>query len=152
METLYKDEKIKLLQIKKAKIALGIDLENGLITENEILNLFNYDHNYSITNQKTFDYKKSILKQIYNCPFLLCDQEKLSFKVKTELISFLKNRYEMELNELDKLLELEYLSYDEYLYEKKMLKFCYYKSSEDGEKNLNKEYNKKLKKSLSVNK
>lgn len=139
MGKLTNDKKINLLKIKRERLFLGIDLENGLIKENDILSLLKVDSEYGyIKRQGRLYYKESVLKQIYNCPFLLCDQELLSKKVKSIIPIFLNTRYDMELDELDILVETGQISYDEYLNLKEMLKFCYYESSNEGKEILKK--------------
>lgn len=132
MKKINNEKKTRLLKIEKARIVLELDLENGLIKEKDILELLKAYSDYGCLKPKKLGYRESVLKQIYNCPFLLCDQKYLSSRVKSILPVFLNVRYNMELNELDLFLEQGELSYDEYLDEKEMLKFCYYGSSIEG--------------------
>lgn len=132
MNKLNNEKKISLLKIQKARLILDADLRNGLITEKDIIGLLKVDSDYGLTKQGKLSYKESALKQIYNCPFLLCDQVHLSCRVISILPIFLNIRYDMELDELDELLETEQISFDEYMDAKEMLKFCYYESSAEG--------------------
>lgn len=132
MNKLNNEKKINLLKIEKARVILDADLRNGLITEKDIVGLLKVDSDYGHTKQGKLSYKESALKQIYNCPFLLCDQVHLSCRVSSILPIFLNIRYDMELDELDELLETEQISFDEYMDAKEMLKFCYYWSSKEG--------------------
>lgn len=72
------------------------------------------------------------MKSIFNSPFVLCNQKYLSLNVKQILPIFLNSRYYMELEELEHQKEEGYMSEEEYLEEKKLLEFCYYKSSIEG--------------------
>jgi len=145
MEYLTNEKKKNLLKIQHSKSILNNDLENNLISDDEIYNLFNKPSDYGITNDN-FDmsYKDKILKLIYNCPFLLCDQECLDEKIKKVLPLFLDFRYNTELMELNKLLELKDISIKEYITSKDILEFCYYKTSEEGKDILKKEKTKCL--------
>lgn len=143
MANLNKEKHMTLLKIERAKAMLDCDIKNNLINEEEIYELFKNDSNFVLSNPKAKDNKLTSLIQIYNCPFLLFDQN-LSLELKKELIIFAKKRYEMELNELDRLFSLDYISQEEYIYDKEMIKFCYYKSSKEGKSILNKSQCKKL--------
>lgn len=143
MANLNKEKHMTLLKIERAKAMLDCDIKNNLINEEEIYELFKNDSNFGVSNPKAKDNKLTSLIQIYNCPFLLFDQN-LSLELKKELIIFAKKRYEMELNELDRLFSLDYISQEEYIYDKEMIKFCYYKSSKEGKSILNKSQCKKL--------
>lgn len=145
MEYLTNEKRTNLLKIQHSKLVLSNDLGNNLISSDEIYNLFSKTSDYGIINDN-FDksYKDKILKLIYNCPFLLCDQECLDEKIKKVLPIFLDFRYNTELMELNKLLELKDISIKEYITSKDILEFCYYKTSEEGKDILKKEKTKCL--------
>lgn len=140
MKKINNEMKINLLKIENMRITLGSYLKNGLINEKDIFDLAKFNTNYGCTKAEKENYKELILKQIYNCPFLLCDQENLSNNVRSILPMFLNARYNVELNELNYMLDEGQLSFDEYIDEKEKLKFYYYESSIDGKKIKNKGY------------
>ena len=130
----YKEsQKLSLLKIEKARVILNIELSNKFITESDILKLLtvNEDYGFGYKNNR-FDYKSNVLRSIYNSPFVLCDQDNLSLSIKKILPEFLKVRYNCEIEELEFLLNNGDISQDEFLDQKKLLKFCYYESSNDG--------------------
>lgn len=131
MGRLTNSKKIKLLRIEKARLQLAIDLRNGLITEEDIIKLGTKDVNYGFKYGKT-NYKLSVLKSIFNCPSILCDQEYLSLSIKKILPLFLDSRYRTEQDELKYQYEEGYISKEEYEKELDELEFVYYKSSLDG--------------------
>lgn len=133
MGRLTNSKKIKLFSIEKARIMLSIELKNGLITEGDIIKLGtkNIDYGFKYTN-KNHNYKQSVLRNVFNCPFLLCDQDNLSLCIKKILPVFLESRYKTEQDELKYQYEQCYLSKEEYEKELDELEFVYYKSSLDG--------------------
>ena len=133
MGRLTNSKKIKLLQIEKARAILAIDLKNGLITEEDIILLGhkNIEYIFKYSN-KPSNYRKSILRNILSCPFLLCDQGSLSLNVKKILPLFLDSRYKIEQDELKYQYSEGYISKEEYEKELDNLKFVYYESSNDG--------------------
>ena len=133
MGRLTNAKKIKLLKIEKARIKLAVELKNGLITEEDIILLARKNNSYVFKdgNKKT-SYKKIVLKDIFNCPFLLCDQPYLSINIKKILPYFLDARYKTEQDELKYQFDECYISKEEYEKELDELEFVYYKSSNDG--------------------
>ena len=128
------DKKKIITQIDTARFILSSKLQNESINDNDILSLFEESSDYGVTKIKNISNKEKLKKEIFNYPFLLCDQDCLSDSVKKSLQLFLKRRYNMELNELEYLLESGQISQDEYLDSKEMLKFCYYETSWDGKR------------------
>ncbi len=125
---LANEKKKALLRIERAKALLNLDLNNGLIKEEDLADLVNYDSNYgTLNNTGTNNYKNMILKQIFNSPFLLYDQN-LSPSAKKVLLTLIKKRYKMELDEIEYLYDSGDLSVDEYLDQKELIKFCYFNS------------------------
>ena len=101
-------KKENLKRIKYARKILNLELENGLITEDDVLSLLNKRNDYGFRNKgKTQSYKQSVLRDIFNSPFILCDQENLSLNIKQLLPLFLNCRYQMEIEELDSLIKDE---------------------------------------------
>ena len=133
MGRLINSKKIKLFEIEKARLMLAIDIKNGLITEDDIILLGhkNIEYIFKYTN-KPSNYKKSVLRNILSCPFLLCDQDSLSLNIKKILPLFLDSRYKIEQEELKYQYEKGYISKEEYQKELDELEFVYYKSSNDG--------------------
>lgn len=131
--TITEKKKLMLLKIEKARTILSNNLENGFISENDLINLLTADKNYGLkTKNKHYSYKKSLLISIFNSPFVLCDQENLSLNVKQILPLFLNSRYDMELEQLNLYYNQGDMSEEEYSEEKKLLKYCYYGSSIEG--------------------
>ena len=125
---LANEKKKALLRIERAKALLNLDLNNGLIKEEDLADLVNYDSDYgTLNNTGTNNYKNMILKQIFNSPFLLYDQN-LSPSAKKVLLTLIKKRYKMELDEIEYLYDSGDLSVDEYLDQKELIKFCYFNS------------------------
>ena len=133
MSKLTNSKKIKLLEIEKARLELALNLKNGLITEEDIILLGrkNIEYIFKYTNSNS-NYKKSVLRNILSCPFLLCDQDILSLSVKKVLPIFLDSRYKMEQDELKYQYKEGYISKEEYEKQLDELEFLYYKSSDDG--------------------
>lgn len=131
MSILTNSKKIKLLRIEKARLELAVSLKNNLITEEDIISLGHKNINYGFKCEKT-NYKQAILRNIFNCPFVLCDQDNLSLCVKKILPIFLDSRYKIEQDELKYQYEEGYISKEEYEKELDELLFVYYKSSNDG--------------------
>lgn len=126
-------KKENLKRIKHARKILSLKLENGLITEDDILGLLNKRSDYGFRNKEnTQSYKQSVLRSIFNSPFVLCDQENLSLTIKQLLPLVLNCRYQMEIEELDHLLEDCFISKEDYEKSKNILYFNYYLSSKDG--------------------
>lgn len=122
-----------LVQIKEARSKFKIDFNNGIITEDDIKGLLRVNGNFGFKyKDRLHTYKSSVLRSIFNSPFILCDQEDLSFVLKKTLPFLLGARYDMEIEELNNQLRLNYITQDEYNEQEKLLKFCYYESSIDG--------------------
>jgi len=131
--TLTEKKNELLKQIEEARNLFKIDFNNGVITEEEILGLLKVKGDYGFKyKDRLHSYKSNVLRSIFNSPFVLCDQDDLSFIVKKFLPFFLASRYDMEIEELQKQLKLDYIAKEEYEEKKKLLKFCYYGSSIDG--------------------
>lgn len=126
-------KKVLLEQIEQARNTFKSDFINGVITEEDILGLLKVKGDYGFKYRDSFHtYKSNVLRSIFNSPFVLCDQDDLSLLVKKFLPFLLGARYDMEIEELQGQLNLEYISEEEYVEKKKLLKFCYYDSSLDG--------------------
>jgi len=122
-----------LIRINEKRKELAFDLQSGLITDQDIINLLKRDINYGIRAVTiSQNPKKVMLKNIFNCPFLLCDQDMLSIEIKQLLPYFLSSRYETEKETLRVYLEQAFIDENEYYEELENLKFFYYESSNDG--------------------
>lgn len=124
------EKTLMLLRIERARIELNADLYNGLVTEADIYELFNCGLEFGLS--KSNDIKIKRLKEIFNCPFLLCDQDILSFNMKKLLPMILKSRYTTEVEELYKLYEDGLMSPEELLNRKELIKFAFYNTSKEG--------------------
>lgn len=122
-----------LIRINNKRSELGLALQNGLITEEDIINLLNKDINYGVRNLQSYQTSKNkMLKNILNCPFLLCDQDMLSNEIKILLPHLLSARYNTEKDALKVYLEQCLIDENEYNEELENLNFFYYESSNDG--------------------
>lgn len=130
--SLSKEKTNKLARIEIARLNIGKYLEAEFITTEDIFSLINVGSNYGVLLNKKSDCKTTILRYIYNCPFLLCDQESSSIEIKQILPLFLQYRYNMEIKELDNLYEQGDMDQEEYYKQKAMINFCYYNSSKEG--------------------
>lgn len=133
MKNLTKEMQKKIYNIEKAKIELGIYLKESIITEKDIFCLLQKDINFGVRRLNTTkDHKSKMLKNIFNCPFLLCDQPALSTDIKELLPYLLSARYNTELDNLKIYLEQGFIDENEYTEAKEELKFFYYEYSRDG--------------------
>lgn len=127
------NEKLKkLAKIEIARLNIKKYLEDDVITIEDIISLSNINKNYGVLLNRKSDCKTTILRHIYNCPFLLCDQESASMEIKQILPLFLQYRYDMEIKELENLYEQGDMDQEEYYKQKAMINFCYYNSSREG--------------------
>lgn len=124
-------KRLNLFRIEQARFMLNYNIENDIITEGDIISILKLDSNFAL-NKKNTNYKTKVLRDIYNSPFILCDQKNLSLDFKKILPIILNTRYLIELEELNLMYKKGYIDKDEYTFEEKMLKFNYYQSSEDG--------------------
>lgn len=133
MKNLTKEMQKRVYNIEKTKIELGRYLEEGIITEKDIFCLLKKDINFGVRNlYSSKDPKRKMLKNIFNCPFLLCDQPSLSTDIKELLPYLLSARYNTELDNLKVYLEQGFIDEKEYTDAKEELKFFYYEYSRDG--------------------
>ena len=130
---LTEKKRIALKRIEEARHNLNNYLESGFITESDILYLLTVKNDFGFRYpNKTQTYKTSVIRSIFNSPFILCDQDNLSLNIKQLLPVILKCRYEMEIDELKYQLENGLITQKEYIEEEKFINFCYYGSSIDG--------------------
>ena len=129
---LSNEKRVKLAQIEFARLTIKKYLDDEFITEEEIFSLTDVGNNYGVLLNKKSDCKSTILRNIYNCPFLLCDQDSVSLEIKKILPLFLDYRYKMEIRELDNLYDQGDMDQEEYYKQKAMINFCYYNSSKEG--------------------
>jgi len=122
-----------LIRINNKRSEINLALQNGLITEDDIISLLKKDINYGVRNLQSYQSPKNkMLKNIFNCPFLLCDQEILSDELKLLLPHLLSARYNTEKDALKVYLEQCFIDENEYNEELDNLNFFYYESSNDG--------------------
>ena len=133
MKNITREMQRRIYNIEKAKIELSRYLEASIITEKDIIDMIKKDINYGVRNLNTAGkHKETMLKNIFNCPFLLCDQELLSIELKQLLPQLLSVRYNTELENLKVYLEQGFIDENEYKETKEELKFFYYEYSQDG--------------------
>lgn len=126
-----KENLLKRIQLLRFK--LNKEIENGLISEDDIISVIKGNINYIFCkDKKVQSYKQKVLKDIYNCPFLLCDQNNVSLKIKKLLPLFLNMRYLKEIEEIEYLLKSSYINNKEYEELISITKFTYFESSIDG--------------------
>ena len=89
------------------------------------------DVNFATHKKREF-LRYKILKDIINCPYLLCDQENLSSEIKRILPSILISRFNIEKDELDYQFENFYIDEETYNKEIDELQYFYFKSTEEG--------------------
>ena len=133
MKTSLSKSKIKLLRVEKAKFELDRELKTQFINELDILYVLGKDVNYGVSKEKT-SFRHQILKDIMNCPFILCDQEYLSTNIKEMLPYILISRFNIEKDELNYQFENFYIDEETYNKELEELEYFYFKSSEEGKK------------------
>lgn len=131
MGRLTNSKKIKLLRIEKARLELARELQTRFINESDIMYMLSKDVNFS-TDKRREGFRHKILKDIMNCPYLLCDQENLSPNIKVILPSILISRFNIEKDELDYQFENCYITEEEYNKELDELEYFYFKSTEEG--------------------
>ena len=131
MGRISNERKIRLLKIEKARIELGRELKTGFINDSDIMYMLSKDVNFGTHKKREF-FRHKILKDIMNCPYLLCDQENLSPNIKVILPSILISRFNIEKNELDYQFENCYITEEEYNNELDELEYFYFKSTEEG--------------------
>ena len=133
MKNLTIEMQKRVYNVEKTKIQLNRYLASGLITEEDIIGLLKKDINFGVRNLNTSkDPKKMMLKNIFNCPFLLCDQPAISNELKELLPYLLGARYNTELDNLKVYLEQGFIDEKEYIEAEEELKFFYYEYSFDG--------------------
>ena len=131
MGRLSNSKKIKLLRIEKARLELGRELKTGFINDSDIIYMLSKDVNFGTHKKREF-FRHKILKDIMNCPYLLCDQENLSPEIKRILPSILISRFNIEKDELDYQFENCYIDKETYNKELEELEYFYFKSTEEG--------------------
>lgn len=133
MKQLTREMQRRLYNIEKVKTELSKYLEASIITEKDIFCLLKKDMNFGVRYlDSSNNPKEKMLKNIFNCPFLLCDQKLISNDIKELLPYFLRARYETEKETLRVYFEQSFIDENEYKEELENLKFFYYESSNDG--------------------
>ena len=130
MENKYTERKLISLKVAAARIKVAGEIERGTITEKDLVWLMNQDSNFGL--EKELNAKQKLLQEIFNSPFLLCDQPALSLTLKKLLPSILGVRYSHEVEELKQMRNLGYISKEELKEKRDLLKFSYYYTSEEG--------------------
>lgn len=122
-----------LRRIEVGRCELSQQVKSGFIKEIDLLGLLTVEADFGLKEStKEEPYKLKVLRNIFNSPFLLCDQECLSPDIKQILPILLRNRFEMEMEELTYMFDDGLINSEEYLEQEELNKFCYYYSSEEG--------------------
>ena len=130
MEDKYTERKLISLKVASARIKVAEEIRRGIITEEDLVWLINQDSCFGL--EKKLTAKQKLLQEIFNSPFLLCDQPALSLNFKKLLPSILGARYTHEVEELKQMRNLGYITKEELKEQREELKFSYYYTSEEG--------------------
>ena len=133
MKKINNSKEIKLLRIEKARLELGRELQTEFISDEDIMYMLSKDINFGTHKKREFS-RRQVLKDIMNCPFILCDQEYLSSNLKEMLPYILISRFNIEKDELNYQFENFYIDEETYNKELEELEYFYFKSSEEGKK------------------
>jgi len=131
MEDKFKQRKITALKIQTARLRLGGEFERKTITTDDLAWLLRQNSDFGLVEVSSS--KEKVLQEIFNAPFLLCDQVALDLEIKKLLPSILGVRYHQEVEELKYLRSLGDMSKEEVKEQIDFLKFCYYYTSEEGQ-------------------
>ena len=134
------DQELLVLQLKidKERYYLEELLKSGKIDEKKLINLMNQEAWFGIPySGEELTLEKEALREIYNAPFILCDQEFLPDNIKKLLPVFLEDFYKRKRDGFRKQYEDGDITGNEYANRVKILKYMTYESSEDG-KNIKK--------------
>ena len=129
------DQELVILQLKidKQRYYLDMLLESGKINEKMLVNLMMKDSFFGIPHSgEELTLEEQALREIYNAPYLLCDQEHLSDNVKKLLPIFLESFYKRNREDLKRSYEEGDMTGNEYASVVKKLRYATYESSEDG--------------------
>ena len=129
------DYELLVLQLKidKQRYYLEELLKSGKIDEKMLVNLMNQDSSFGVPySGEKLTLEKEALREIYNAPFLLCDQEYLSDNIKKLLPIFLDNFYKRNREGFKKQYDDGDITGNEYARRVKLLKYITYESSGDG--------------------
>lgn len=131
MDNTFRERKLLLLKIQSGRLKLREDLACGTITTEDIIWLSKRDCGYGL--EKVTTEKEKLLQEIYNSPFLLCDQDNLDLRIKTLLPYILENRYKTEIEELKYFYSSGFITKEELKAKRDLIKYSYYYTSEDGQ-------------------
>jgi len=131
MDNIFEQKRLLSLKIKIARLKIGKKLLLGEITLDDLVGLYQNKNNYGLEQVTTK--KEKQLQEIFNCPFLLCDQDCLDWSFKKELPKILSIRYGAELGELRYCYTAGYITKEEYKEQRDLIKYSYYYTSEEGQ-------------------
>lgn len=126
----FRGRQIIALRIQENRLKISEQIEGKIITIDDLIWVFKQNRDFGL--KKLVCPKEKMLQEIFNAPFLLCDQSILNSETKKILFSFLEERYQQEIEELNCLCYLGYLTLNEKQEKIELLKYCYYHTSEDG--------------------
>lgn len=139
----FDKKRIVGLKIQAARLRIRVELSNGTFSNEDLMSLLQQHVNFGV--DKNLTYEEKLLQEIYNCPFLLCDQPSLDESIREVLPTLLQNRYNIEVQELKNQRSLGYLTKEQLQEEREMLKYCYFYTSQEGEQILRRGYVKQKK-------
>lgn len=131
MEDIFKERRLMALKIQSARLRVERELSEGTITTEDLVCLVNQSSDYGIAKVSTT--KEKLLQELFNSPFLLCDQDMLDWDVKQILPNILRSRYSMEMKELKQLCKLGFITKEELKRKGDLVRYCYYYTSEEGQ-------------------
>lgn len=131
MKTIFNKKRNMGLKIQAARLRIGVELTRGTISNEDLISLLDENINFGLGKSLTREEK--LLQEIYNCPFLLCDQPCLDLSVKEVLLTLLQKRYNVEVQELKDQRSHGHLTKEQVQEARDMLKYCYFYTSQDGE-------------------
>lgn len=143
MEDKFSERRIIALKVESARLRIGEKLSVGTITTEDLVWLLKQGSDYGLVKVSTA--KEKLLQEIFNAPFLLCDQDMLDLNLKKLLPAILRSRYTTEVDELTHMRNSGLISKEELKEKRNLLKYCYYYTSEEGQHILRREHVKNVK-------
>ena len=127
---------VMFVRIDRDRYKLEQILQKNIITDDDIFSLLRKNALYGFIKPKNKDIKDYWLKQIFNAPYLLCDQN-VSDNVKKILPLLLEKIFIYNKEDLDNKYKNKYITKQEYLNSIEFLNQVFYNSSEDGKSIIN---------------
>ena len=131
MNSIFRKKQLLLLKVQSVRLKLGQNIFDGNITVDDIVWLYQKNNNFGLEEVSTE--KEKLLQEIFNCPFLLCDQDFLDPSIKEKLPEILRSRYSAEIQELKYFYNNGDITKEEYQEQRDLIKYSYYYTSEEGQ-------------------